>query len=181
MSDSQKNQKDSGERTGFGNKTLNYLKEKSRTAVEKYTDTTALYFELDFERSKKNFYGEILIKAWKNPRGVAVNGVISIKESEEVVLEDIPNQLANLNFTVYIDHLKELNIWPQLGDYFSIKNRMYLIHRKSLLDSDKNSILTDKEAVTVKFYCQEADGENITPPMTKISGTQNELYNEKQY
>jgi len=177
MSGSPKN----NERTGFGNKTLDYLKNKSRTAVEKYTDTTALFLELDFERSKKNFYGEILIKAWRNPRGTAVNGIISIKEADEVTVEDIPNQIASLDFVVYIDHLKELGIWPQLGDYFTIKNRMYLIHRKSLLDSDKNSILTDKEAVTIKFYCIEADSENITPSMTEESGTQNEKYNEKQY
>ena len=53
MSDTQKNQATEG-RTGFGNKTLDYLKNKSRTAVEKYTDTTALFLELDFEKSKKN-------------------------------------------------------------------------------------------------------------------------------
>ena len=171
----------SGERTGFGNKTLNYLKEKSRTAVEKNTNTTALYFELDFEKSKKNFYGEILIKHWTNPKGVAVNGIISIKEADEVTLEDIPNQLATLDFVVYIDHLKELNIWPQLGDFFSIKNRIYIIHRKSLLDSDKNSILTDQEAVTIKFYCMESDQENMNPQGVNVSETQNNSYNEKQF
>jgi hypothetical protein len=178
MAETQKN-KEHG-RTGFGDKTLDYLKKKSRDAIEKYTDTSALFFELDYTNSKKNFYGEILIKKWKNPKGVLVNGVISIIEGNEVTVEDIPNQLARLNFVVYIDHLKELNIWPHIGDYFSIKNRIYFIHKRTLLDSDKNSILTDKEAVTMKFTCVEADQESITPPMTNEHGTKNELLTETQ-
>jgi len=180
MSDTLKNRNEK-EKIGFGNKTLDYLKQKSRTAIEKYTDTTVLYFQLDYEKSKKNFYGEILIEKWVNINGIEVNGLITVKEEGDSYLETIPNHLASLEFVVYIEHLKELGIWPQIGDYFSIKNRMYLIHQRSLLDSDKNAILIDKEAVTTKFYCIETDKEGIAPPTMNDEGDKNQINNDNQY
>ena len=46
----------------FGDKSLKYLEKMSRTAVEDYTNTSLLFFEIDYQASKKNFYGELIIK-----------------------------------------------------------------------------------------------------------------------
>ena len=40
---------------GFGHKSTEFLKKKSRDAVENYSDTPVLYFEVDVENSKRNF------------------------------------------------------------------------------------------------------------------------------
>lgn len=171
-----------GERVGFGDKTLNYLKKKSREAIEVNSEASVLYFEIDYINSKRNFYGEMLVKKWKTPEGVSVQGLITVKEGGDTGIEAIPNQLAIMEVVVYIDHLKELNIWPKIGDYFSYKNRHYFIWKRALLDTDKNSILNDKEAVTTLYHCVEADQESIFPPMTDGGGgTSNNLNNEKQF
>lgn len=175
------NDSNNGEKIGFGNKTIEYLKKKSRQAIEVNSEASVLFFELDYINSKKNFYGEILIKKWKNVNGVAIKGLVTVKEGENTGIEEIPNQLAIMEVVVYLEHLRELNIWPKIGDYFSYKNRHYFIWKRALLDTDKNSVLNDKEAITTMFKCVEADQESILPPMIKTAGTANDLRNEKQF
>ena len=76
-----KNSENSGSGNNFyGDKTLKYLKKLSRESVEQHTNTSVLYFEVDFERSKRNFYGEMLIRIWKNPIGISVKGVIQLDQ-----------------------------------------------------------------------------------------------------
>ena len=176
-----RNNTSNGEKIGFGNKTLEFLKKKSREAIEINSEASVLFFELDYINSHRNFYGELLVKKWKNPRGVCIKGLITVKEGGDQSIEEIPYQLATMEFVVYIDHLKELNVWPQLGDYLSYKNRHYFIWKRALLDTDKNSVLNDKEAVTTIFKCVEADQESIVVPNTNISGSSNELNNESQF
>jgi hypothetical protein len=150
-------------RAFFGDKTRNYLEKKSRISVEKHTNTTLLYLQIDFERSRRNFYGEILVKAWVNPNGVKVNGIVNITEGSDIILEDIPHQVATLDFSTYISHLKELGLDPQIGDYFSTKNRVYMIYKRTIVDANLVSIATDQQAVMIKYTCGQVDDESLLP------------------
>ena len=38
----------------FGSKTQNYLKKLSRESIEKHTNTSVLFFAVDYENSKRN-------------------------------------------------------------------------------------------------------------------------------
>jgi hypothetical protein len=176
--------KDSGSGKAYwGNKTQAYLKKVSRESVEKHTNTSVLFFAVDYERSKRNFYGELIIRVFTNATGIEVKGIIQLDEGSDVQVEDIPNQIVVLNFSCYISHLRELGIDPQLGDYFSTKNRVYMIHSKSILDANQVSILTDREALYVKYECVQADDEQLLPPgaFDGPLGTKNEITGEQQY
>lgn len=181
MAQSAKNRED-GNKIGFGQKSTDFLKKKSRDAVEIYSDTPVLYFEVDVENSKRNFYGEMIVKKWKNPKGAKVKGTVEITESSEFNLADIPNRLTQLKFSCYIDHLKDLGIWPQLGDYFSVKNRFFFIQTKELLDVNKHAIMVDKDAYSITFTCGEADNETVIPNIsTEEDGTANQLFGTQQF
>jgi hypothetical protein len=146
---------------GFGEKTIDFLEKKTRQAVEDNSEAIALYFELDYEASHTNFYGELLIKQFKNPLGLNVRGIINVEELSASVVEGIPNQITQLTFTVYINELKELNISPKIGDYFAYKTRYYLIFRKLIADANKATIGTALDPLYTIFYCQQADDEQI--------------------
>lgn len=168
----------------FGNKDAAYLKKLSRESVEEHTNTSVLFFQVDYEKSKRNFYGELIIKKWVDPKGVEVKGIIQLVEGTDLVIEDVPNKILTLNFSCYISHLKELGIDPQLGDYFSTKNRIYMIHNKSILDANKGSIATDREAIWVNYECVQGDDEQLAPPGTFDGtplGTKNDITGTSQY
>lgn len=148
----------------FGSKTANYLKKLSKESVESHTNTSVLFFAIDYEKSKRNFYGEVIIKKWVNPLGVEVKGIIQLDEGTDIVIEDIPNKVMTLNFSCYIAHLRELNIDPQQGDYFATKNRVYMIHDKTILDANQVSIMTDAEALYCKFLAVQADDSQLEIP-----------------
>jgi len=174
--------REEGNKIGFGQKSTDFLKKKSRDAVETYSDTPVLYFEVDVENSKRNFYGEMIVKKWKNPKGTKVKGTVNVKESTEINLADLPNKLTQLEFSCYIDHLKDIGIWPQMGDYISVKNRFYYIQTKELLDSNKHVIMTDKDAYSITFKCGEADDETVLPSISQDDdGTANEFFGSRQY
>lgn len=167
----------------FGSKDLAYLKKVSREATEQHTNTSVLFFAIDYERSKRNFYGESIVKVWVNPLGVEVKGIIQLDEGSDVVVEDIPNKIMRLTFGCYISHLKELGIDPQLGDFFSTKNRLYMIHNKTILDSNQVSVATDREALSIRYECIEADEEQLLPPGSYggSTGTKNEITGSSQF
>ena len=54
----------------FGDKDADYLEKTSREAVEENHNMSILYLELDWLNCKKNFYGEMKVKKFKNPKGV---------------------------------------------------------------------------------------------------------------
>ena len=168
--------REDGNKIAFGSKTVKFLKKKSRDAVETYSDTPIIYYEVDYENSKKNFYGELMIKKWKNSKGIKVKGTVSITESNEINLADIPNKLTKMIFSCYVDHLRELNIWPQVGDYFTAKNRIYYIQAREILDVNEHSILVDKEAYSIVFTCGEADDETTVPQGMREKGTGNDQF-----
>lgn len=176
--------KESGSGSAFyGNKTANYLKKLSRESTEKHTNTSVYYFQVDYEKSKRNFYGELVIKRWVNPLGVEVKGIIQLDEGSDIVIEDIPNKIMTLNFSCYIEHLRELGIDPQLGDYFTTKNRVYMIHNKTITDSNLVSIKTDAEALYIKYDCTQADDSQIEIPGSMDGsplGTKNDITGDSQ-
>jgi hypothetical protein len=168
----------------FGGKDVAYLKKVSRSAVETNTNTSVLFFQVDYEKSKRNFYGELIVRTWVNSLGVEVKGIIQLEEGSDTSVQDIPNKVLTLNFSCYISHLKELGIDPQLGDYFSTKNRIYMIHNKSILDANQVSIGTDREALYVKYEAIQADDEQLTPPGSydgSLTGTKNDIMGTNQY
>ncbi len=177
--------RESGSGNAFhGSKTQNYLKKLSRESIEKHTNTSVLFFAVDYEKSKRNFYGELLIKKWVNPTGIEVKGIVQLDEGGDIVVEDIPNKVMVLNFSCYISHLRELGIDPQLGDYFSTKNRIYMIHNKSILDANQVSVKTDSEALYIKYDCVQADDSQIEIPGSMDGnpmGTKNEITGTSQW
>lgn len=174
-------QKESGSgKILFGDKSLEYLKKKSRIATEDYTDTSVLYFEMDYESSKRNFYGEMIVKKWKNALGVKVNAIVNITEADTTNLEGIPNKLLTGEVTVYIEHLKELGIEPQIGDYFTSKNRIYFIHDRTIADSNKVQVAVDREAIFIMYHIVESDDEQTQVIGTDIKGTKNDITGQRQ-
>jgi hypothetical protein len=149
------------DKIGFGQKSEKFLRKKSRQAVEKYSDTSLFYFEVDYDKSYKNFYGELLIKEWVNPQGTQLFGTIDVAESDESELNGLPNKLLSLEFSCYIEHLKEIGVMPKIGNYFTTKNEIYIIQDKTLLDSNKHSINTDSEAIAMEFKCTQVDDETM--------------------
>lgn len=165
----------------WGSKTQEYLRRKSRQSLEKNSDTALLFFQLDLENSKKNFYGETLAKVWVNNKGVLVNGTIDLKEGNESSQSDIPNKLLTLTFGVYNEHLKELGIEPRLGDYFASKNRFFLIHNKTIPDSNSVSVLTDRESLYTRYELIQVDDEQLEGIDTEVLGTMNDINLQQGY
>lgn len=166
----------------FGDKSRAFLLKTSRHLVEDINNHTVLYFEVDYERSKKNFYGELIVKAFVEPKGVPVKGVITLKEGSDVVQGEIPNKILTLEFACYIEHLQELGIDPKRGDYFATKNRHYFIFDKTIPDSNEKSIGTDQQSYAIIFKCVQADSEQLLPPgdWNGVEGTKNEIENTSQ-
>lgn len=180
---SEKAKLDTGRQEWFGTKTQNYLKKLSRESVEKHTDTSVLYFEVDVENSKRNFYGELLVKVFINPLGIEVKGIIEITAGGDLVVEDIPNAIANLKFSCYIQHLQELGIDPKIGDYFTTKNRTYFIFKKEIVDTNRGSIGTDREQMTIQFECVQSDSEQLHAGLWDVDSedpTKNAYLNQRQ-
>lgn len=155
----------------FGDKDLKYLKKVSREAVEKHTDTSVLYFGVDYENSVKNFYGELTVKKWLHDTGVEIKGVIDLTQSEGLTLERVPNKLTQLTFSCYIDQLQELDIEPRIGDYLAVKNRFYMIYDRTILDANEVAIGVDREAFSIRYKCMEADEEEILPEVHSADQT----------
>ena len=176
-----KAKQETGRHEWFGKKTENYLKKMSRESVEKHTDTSVLYFEIDIENSKRNFYGELLVKRFVNPLGIEVKGIIEITAGNDIVVEDIPNAIANLKFSCYIQHLQELGVDPKIGDYFSTKNRVYFIFKKEIIDTNRGGIGTDRQQLSIQFECVQADDEQIHPGLWDGNDmTKNNILNQRQ-
>lgn len=143
----------------WGEKSQIYLEEKSRESVEEHSDTFLLYYELDYEKSKRNFYGECLHKIYK--KAIPVYGTIAISAEENKYENEIVQRNTNMEFGTFLEHIKELGINPQLGDYFYAKNKWYIIHSKTALDDNSTAVAYDK-AITIKFLATQVDDEVIS-------------------
>ena len=129
LGDKTNNKETKSGRKMLGDKDLDYLEHVSRQSVEEHGDFSVLYFALDWERSKRNFYGELLMKKFKVVKGVPLKVKYIIKEGEETLQNNIPNQLLELNVSVFVQQLRELDIDPKLDDYFALGQRLYRIWR----------------------------------------------------
>ncbi len=144
----------------LGDKDVDYIEQLSRQAVEDHLDLPLLYFALDWEKSKRNFYGELLMKKFKVITGVPVKAQYIVKEGQETLNNGIPNQLLEMNIAIFVEQLKELNIEPKLDDYFALGQRLYRIHTKSINDSGvSGTLLVDRKRVQARFYCIQDDDE----------------------
>ncbi|MEO6304816.1 MAG: hypothetical protein ABIP51_16770 [Bacteroidia bacterium] len=145
----------------FGDKTAKYLEKKSRQAVEGYHNSPILYFEVDFMKSKKNFYGEMTIKKFKNNKGVSVKGIYKMQQGDEQLQQGIPNKIMKLTVSLYVEQLAELDIKPSLGDYFGIGNRLYLIYDKTLEDAGPGNLMMNRGRMRQDFLCIQEDDEAL--------------------
>ena len=145
----------------FGDKTQSYLKQVSREAVEEHHNMSVLYFQLDYARSKKNFYGELLAKKFVHPKGIEVRGAFNIKQNELTVSNGIGGKTMSLTVSVFVEQLKELNIAPEKGDYFAIGRRIYQIYDKTLEDVGPGNFMMGRERMRQDFYCFQEEDESI--------------------
>lgn len=147
----------------FTDKDKEYLIEKSRENIENFTNTSVLLFKPDWVKSQKNFYGESTIIHFTNPKGIQVEGVITIDSPEIQHVQTIPNQSTNLTFNVFVERLNELGVEIMLGDYLAVKNKLYYIYDSIPLDANKNTIGVFGGAYYLEFKGYQADGETLFP------------------
>lgn len=148
----------------WGKKSEEFLVKLSREAVEQNTSEdspTILYFQVDYDKSKRNFYGEFEEMIFKNDKGVQVKGIITVFDNEVEEIARMVDQDTPLKFSAYIEHLKEIGIDPQIGDYFGYKHKFYYIYSKTALDSNKAIIASGRDAVHITFSCYQQDDERI--------------------
>lgn len=145
----------------FGDKTAEYLKKKSRQAVENYHNAPILYFGIDWVNSKRNFYGEMTVKKFINPQGVPVKGTYKFNQSEASKENGVPNKSMTLTVSLYVDLLTELNIDPKEGDYFAMGKRFYRIYSRTLDDVGPGSLMMNRGKVRKDFLCFEDDDESL--------------------
>jgi len=145
----------------WGEKTLNFLKDKSRVVLEEYQDISLLYFQIDWMKSKKNFYGELLFKKFVNPLGIQIKGAIKMSQGEEQLNQGVPNKIMKLAFSCYTEQLKELNIEPNYGDYFAYGQRLYQIYDRTLKDYGPGNVNGNRERMRIDYLCIQEDDETI--------------------
>jgi len=162
----------------WGDKDIEYQKKLSRDWVEEIHNVSLLYFEIDWENSRRNWYGELLYKKFKNPLGVEINGWIKMNQGSEQLNNGIPNKIMKLNFACYVEHLKELNIEPNIGEYFSYGQRIYLIYDKTLNDYGPGNVIGNRERMRVDFFAIQEDDEVLfSDPWANNKGTDIDIRN----
>lgn len=143
----------------FGDKNADYLEKKSREAVEDYNDFPILYFQIDWAKSQKNFYGEMKIKKFVNPKGIEVRGVYKITQGDENTWQGIPNKIMKMTVSVYVEQLEELGITPDRGDYFGVGKRLYYIFDKTIEDVGPGQLMMNRKRMRQDFLCVQDDDE----------------------
>lgn len=145
----------------FGNKDIKYVVEKSREAVEEHHNMPILYFTIDWENSHRNFYGEMLVKKFKNPKGIQVRGKYEISQGDMTYQNGVPYKIMYLIVSIYTEQLKELDIEPKPGDYFYVGQRYYKIYDATINDSGPGQILMNRQRVRADYKAYEVDDETI--------------------
>ncbi len=145
----------------FGDKDVAYLKEKSRQAVEEHNDMPILYFAIDWEKSKRNFYGEMPIKRFKNPRGIQVRGAYTMEQKDMKSTGGVTSQKMRLTVSLFVEQLQELGIDPLLGDYFAIGARIYRIDHRTMKDAGPGNVLLNRERMRADYTANEEEDEAL--------------------
>lgn len=143
----------------FGDKDADYLKRMSREAVETHHNSPILYFQMDWLASKRNLYGEATVKKFVDVRGVEVAGVFKLEQGDSTQTNGIPGRKMSLTVSVYVEALKEKNLEPQLGDYFGIGKRLYIIRKKTMEDVGPGNLLMNRERMRQDFFAVEETDE----------------------
>jgi hypothetical protein len=143
-----------------GDKTSEYLKEKSRQAVEDYHNMPILFLQIDWENCKRNFYGEMTVKRFVNPKGIQMRGKYEISENDQANQNGIPYKTMKLEVSIFTEQLKELSLEPVRGDYFYVGNRYYQIWNITINDVGPGTLL-QRERVKVLYSAFEMDDEAI--------------------
>jgi len=145
----------------FGDKDAAYLKKVSREAVEKHIDIPILYFAIDWINSKRNFYGEMKVKRFKNPKGQEIRGTYKIEQNPITHQNGIPYKTMKLTVSLYTEQLQELAIEPVRGDYFYVGQRYYQIFDLTINDAGPGNLLMDRERMRCDYFAFEVDDETI--------------------
>lgn len=163
----------------FGENTQKMVETLSRTAVENYNENTVLYLEIDYGKSKRNFYGEFEIIKFVHEKGIEVKGIVNIINSETEEVSKLFNQNTLIEFSCYVSHLKELKIQPDFGNYFAYKNKFYYIYGRTALDASQSVIANGREPIWIKYNGYQEDDEAIySEPwrMQSTFGDENSIY-----
>lgn len=180
MIDSKKQEKSTGN-PHFGENDKEYANKLARESIEDASNQRILFFKPDYDKSHRNFYEEFTIIKFENPKGTELFGIIDIEDGEREKTEGIVRQSTKLTFSVHVDQLKEKDIEPKIGDYFSYKNKFYWIFNKTAPDADKNTLGADREKAFLTFYCSQADDEQIFADFWTVQGTQNQIEGKEGY
>ena len=144
----------------FGDKDADYLEKTSREAVEENHNMSILYLELDWLNCKKNFYGEMKVKKFKNPKGVKLKGNYKITQNQITHQNGIPYKTMKLTASIYTEQLKELSINPQRGDYFYVGERYYQIWDFTIDDVGPGTLLM-RQRMRCDYSAFEVDDSTI--------------------
>jgi len=150
-----------GGRLYFGDKDVEYLKKMSRQALEEHNDAPILYFGIDWEQSKRNFYGEMMIKKFVNPKGTQIRGSYKIYQASPNNTMGFLAKKMKMNVSVYTEQLEELGIEPTYGDYFAIGVRLYCIHDMTIKDAGVGNVMMNRERMRVDYVAFEEDDEAL--------------------
>ena len=145
----------------IGQKDIDYIKQVSREAVEEHHNQPVKYFELDWEGSKKNFYGEILVKRFINPTGVDLRGQVQLQQGDMATTHGVPYKTMTMTFSVYTEQLQEKGVEPKLNDYFLVGTRYYQIWDKTINDVGPGQIMLNRGRMRCDYKCYEVDDEAI--------------------
>ena len=145
----------------FSDKDADYLEKVSREVVEDHHNTPILFFKVDFKNSLRNFYGEMLFKKFQNPKGTEIRGVYKINQGEETSQGGIQNKLMKLTVSIYVEQLEELDVTPELGDYFGIGKRLYIIYDKTIEDVGPGNLQINRKRMRQDFFCIQEDDEAL--------------------
>lgn len=143
----------------YGAKDASYLKELSREAVEEHHNAPILYFAVDWENSRRNFYGELTTIKFKNPAGTQIRGTYKLEQGNQASRAGVPDKRMNLSVSVYVEQLKELGIDPQYGDYFGYGHRLYCIYDKTIDDVGPGNLLGSREKMRTDYMAFQDDDE----------------------
>lgn len=145
----------------FGDKDAAYLKQVSREAVEETHNMPILFLEIDWINSKRNFYGEMTVKRFKNPKGVQIRGSYKIEQNPMTTQNGIPYKTMRLTVSIYTEQLQELSIEPKIGDYFYAGSRYYQIYDRTINDVGPGNLMMQRERMRCDYFTFEVDDETI--------------------
>ena len=150
----------------FGNKDMDFLEKSSRNAVETNNNSPILYLQLDWINCKRNFYGEMTVKKFTNPKGTQLYGSYTIKQNDITHQNGIPYKTMKLSVSIYTEQLQELSIDPIRGDYFYVGERYYQIYDLTISDVGPGTVMMRKK-MRCDYSAFEVDDSTIQKSVTE--------------